>query len=145
MSRIERVREIMTGALSPEYLQKKHDAGWSLVAVEWRREIKGEDPLPNQTTEDIPYGLRVAEDCCRLEVDQYENAALVLMMELLVQDHPISRVALALNEKGYVTRSGKPWSPVSVFNMLPRLIEVGPRLFSSSEWEVRRQKFAKAI
>jgi hypothetical protein len=27
--------------------------------------------------------------------------------------------------------------------MIPRLIEVGPRLFSTEEWEVRRQKFAR--
>jgi hypothetical protein len=27
--------------------------------------------------------------------------------------------------------------------MVPRLIEVGPRFFSSDEWEKRRQRFAK--
>jgi len=29
---------------------------------------------------------------------------------------------------------------VAVFNMMPRLIEVGPRLFSSEEWKTRQQK-----
>jgi hypothetical protein len=29
--------------------------------------------------------------------------------------------------------------------MLPRLIEVGPRLFSTDDWEARRQKFARFV
>jgi hypothetical protein len=32
---------------------------------------------------------------------------------------------------------------VAVFNMMPRLIEVGPRIFSSVEWEKRRVKIAR--
>jgi len=67
------------------------------------------------------------------------------MMELMVQDFPLSNVVSDLNEKGFRTRSGKPWSRVTVFNMLPRLIEVGPRLFSTDEWETRRQKFARFV
>jgi hypothetical protein len=54
-------------------------------------------------------------------------------------------VASDLNEKGFRTRSGKPWGPGSVFNMMPRLIDVGPRLFSTEEWETRRAKFARFI
>ena len=67
------------------------------------------------------------------------------MMELLVQDFPLSNVVSDLNEKGFRTRAGKPWSRVTVFNMLPRLIEVGPRLFSTDEWEARRQKFVRFV
>jgi hypothetical protein len=36
------------------------------------------------------------------------------------------------------------WTRIAVFNMMPRLIEVGPRLFSSEEWEKRRLKLARA-
>ncbi len=43
------------------------------------------------------------------------------------------------------TREDKPWSRISVFNMLPRLIEIGPTLFPSQEWEERRQKFARMV
>jgi hypothetical protein len=39
---------------------------------------------------------------------------------------------------------GVRWSRVAVFNMIPRLIEVGPRFFNSEEWEKRRQKFSRA-
>jgi len=49
----------------------------------------------------------------------------------------------SLNETGYRTRGGKPWTRVAVFNMMPRLIEVGPRIFNSEEWEQRRLKMAK--
>ena len=33
---------------------------------------------------------------------------------------------------------------LAVFNMIPRLIEVGPRFFSSEEWEKRRVRFSRA-
>jgi hypothetical protein len=68
----------------------------------------------------------------------------MLMMELLVQDFGYSSIVSDLNEKGFRMRDGRPWNRVAVFNMIPRLIEVGPRFFSSEEWEKRRQRFSKA-
>jgi hypothetical protein len=68
----------------------------------------------------------------------------MLMMELLVQDFSYSAIVSDLNEKGFRQRDGRPWSRIAVFNMIPRLIEVGPRFFNSNEWEKRRQRFAKA-
>jgi len=56
------------------------------------------------------------------------------MMELLVQDFSYSGIVSDLNEKGFRMRDGRPWSRISVFNMIPRLIEVGPRFFNSEEW-----------
>jgi len=32
------------------------------------------------------------------------------------------------------------WTPTAVFTLLPRLIEVGPQMFSSEEWIGRREK-----
>jgi hypothetical protein len=66
----------------------------------------------------------------------------MLMMELLVQDFPYSSIVSDLNEKGLRMRDGKPWTRVAVFNMTPRLIEVGPRLFSTEEWKKVRQRFS---
>ena len=60
------------------------------------------------------------------------------MMNLIVQDFPLSHVASDLNEKGFRTRAGHLWSQVSVFEMLPRLIEVGPNMFRSKEWTAQR-------
>jgi hypothetical protein len=94
--------------------------------------------------EEIPYGLRISDDCRRLEVDPKEHQVLMLMMELLVQDFSYSSIVSDLNEKGFRMRDGRPWSRVAVFNMIPRLIEVGPGFFSSNEWEKRRQRFARA-
>ena len=146
MAYFERVRDVVSGPFSPDIIQQRTSAGWQMVSIEWRRELPAnEAPSEGAFNEEIPYGLRISDDCQRLEVDPHENAALVLMMELLVQDFPISSVASDLNEKGFRTRAGKPWNPVTVFNMLPRLIEVGPRLFSTDDWEARRQKFARFI
>jgi hypothetical protein len=64
------------------------------------------------------------------------------MMELLVQDFSYSSIVSDLHEKGLRMRDGRPWNRVAIFNMMPRLIEVGPRLFSTDEWRTIRQKFS---
>lgn len=144
MAYVERIRDMITGPLLEEIVRQRVAAGWHLVSVEWRRELPdAEAPTDGAYPEDIPFGLRISEDCKRLEVDPNENQALLQMMEMLVQDFSFSSIASDLNEKGLRTRSGHRWSPVEIFNMIPRLIEVGPRLFSTEEWEVRRQKFAR--
>jgi hypothetical protein len=146
MAHFERIRDVISGPFSPEIMQQRAAAGWQLLSIEWRRELPGDEPPTDGAySEDIPYGLRISDDCQRLEADPREHQALVLMMELLVQDFPLSSVVSDLNEKGFRTRAGKPWSRITVFNMLPRLIEVGPSLFSTEEWEARRQKFARLV
>jgi len=115
-----------------------------MVSIEWRRELPDSEAPPDRGfNEDIPFGLRISDDCQRLEVDPHENQVLLLMMDLLAQDFSYASIVSDLNEKGFRTRAGKPWSRVAVFNMMPRLIEVGPRIFSSAEWEKRRVKIAR--
>jgi hypothetical protein len=145
MARIERIREVVTGPVDLEQWKQKTEAGWQLVAVEWRREIEGEEPQQAAIMEDVPYGLRVAPDCVGLEEDPEERNVLVHMMELIVEDHSVSAVAAELNRRGLRTRKGAKWSPVDVFNMLPRLIEVGPRIFSTDDWEARRERLLRAV
>jgi Recombinase len=145
MARIERIREVVTGPVDMDQWKQKTDAGWKLVALEWRREIEGEEPEHTIIMEEIPYGLRVASDCNRLEENRDERNVLMQMMELIVQDLSVSEVASELNRKGFRTRRGSPWSPVHVFNMLPRLIEVGPKIFSSDEWEKRRERLLRTV
>jgi hypothetical protein len=135
---------MITQPLLEEIVRQRTAAGWHLVSLEWRRELpEAEAPTDGAFPEDIPYGLRISEDCKRLELDPNENQAMLQMMEMLVQDFPFSAIVSDLNEKGFRTRDGRRWSPVAIFNMIPRLIDVGPRLFSTEEWEVRRQKFAR--
>src|ERR1700676_2923682 len=144
MAYFERVRDVVSGPFSPDVIQQRMSTGWQMVSIEWRRELPdSEAPPEGAFAEDIPYGLRISLDCKRLEVDEAENKVLLLMMDLLAQDFTSSSIVSDLNEKGYRTREGRPWSRIAVFNMMPRLIEVGPRIFNSDEWEQRRLKYAQ--
>ncbi|HEY6291527.1 MAG TPA: recombinase family protein [Terriglobia bacterium] len=140
MPKQEHLREIVMGELDPERLRQRTAEGWKLVAVEWQREVEGAGEAEDRSAEEVPFGMMVAEDCFHLVENPKEREALVLMMDLIVQDHPLSHVARELNLKGFRTRKGNLWSQVSVFNMLPRLVDVGPRIFSSEDWEARRKR-----
>lgn len=149
MGKVERVREILSGPLDPNYWSQKVSQGWKLVAinvgVEWQREVEVEGRDTRELTEDVPFGLQVAKGCLHLEENPTEKQILMLMMELFVQDLPLSRVAEELNRRGFHTRQGVTWSPASVFEMFPRLVEVGPRIFSSEEWIARRQRLFRPV
>jgi hypothetical protein len=143
MAHFERIRDLISGPFSSEVIRQRTSAGWQLVSLEWRRELpESEAPTQGAFSEDIPYGLRISDDCLRLEVDPIEDRTLILMMELLVQDFSYSSIVSDLNEKGLRMRDGRPWNRVALFNMMPRLIEVGPRIFSTDEWSRVRQRFS---
>jgi hypothetical protein len=143
MAHFERIRDVISGPFDSEVIRQRTAAGWQLVSIEWRRELpESESPTEGAFSEDIPYGLRISDDCQRLEVDPVENRTLMLMMELLVQDFPYSSIVSDLNEKGLRMRDGRPWTRVAVFKMTPRLIEVGPRLFETEVWQKMRQRFS---
>ena len=143
MAHFERIRDVISGPFSPDIMRQRTAAGWQLVSIEWRRELPdSEAPSPGAFSEDIPYGLRISDDCQRLEVDPVENSALMLMMKLLVQDSSYSAIVSDLHEKGFRMRDGRPWNRVAIFKMTPRLIEVGPRLFSTDEWQKVRQRIS---
>jgi len=140
MAKVERIREVLSEPLSSEYLKQKAEAGWKPVAVEWQRELPpGVEPA-GTLVEDVPYGLRIAEDGKRLEENPAEKQALMVMMEQIVLDNPLSIIADELNRRGFRTRNGLNWSAISVFNMLPRLIDAGPQLLSGEEWIQRRRQ-----
>ncbi len=144
MAHFERIKDVVSGPFSSDIMQQRSAAGWQLVSLEWRRELPdNEAPSAGAFNEDIPYGLRISDDCQRLEVHPVEQQTLTLMMDALVQDFSFSIIASDLNEKGFRTRDGQPWNEVSVFKMLPRLIESGPRMFSTEEWKARRKKLSK--
>ena len=135
----ERIRETVSGSLNQEDMQRRTAEGWRPVAIEWERERVAETPVTGEASGEVPFGLRVAGDCAHLEEDANEREVLVAMMELTIQDGPYSSIAEELNRRGFRTREGVRWTPVSVFQMLPRLIEVGPKIFHSDEWQKRRQ------
>jgi hypothetical protein len=81
----------------------------------------------------------VTPETARLEENPAEREVLFNLMELMMQEGSYARIADEINRRGFRTRQGKAWSPVSVFEMLPRLIEVGPHVFRSPEWQKRKQ------
>lgn len=144
MAKKERIREALTGLPSREYLLERMALGWRPAAIEWERDIVpegGSEPY----VEEIPYGLRVAPDCGGLVENPQEKEIITLALDMIVEDCPLSRVAAALNERGYNTRGGKPWTPSDLFTLLPRMIQVGPRLFTSDEWTTRRQRLPRVV
>jgi hypothetical protein len=142
MAKIERIRELLEGKLDTEYVRQRQQAGWRMVGVEWEREAPVEQPERTHILEDAPFGTRVSGDCDHLEENPPEMQFLLSMMELIIQDISLSKVAEELNRKGFRTRRGTEWGPVAVFNMLPRLIELTPRIFASEEWVERRKRLS---
>lgn len=147
MKKIDHMREKVSILPTAQYLSKMHDAGWSLVALEWEREVEvsGEAPQPSVEAgmEEIPFGLRVASDCRHLEDDPLEMQTLRFLTEMIVQDVSFRSMADALNIREYRTRDGRPWTAASVFKLTPRLIEVAPRILSGTEWESRKKQLSR--
>lgn len=140
MSNVERVRQVVSGEFGPNELQNKLNEGWKPVAIEWEREIPVSATAHPTAAPEVPYGLRVSGDCAHLEDDPHEREVLFQIMELTIQDGPYSGIAEELNRRGFRTRNGKSWTPVAVFQMLPRLIEAGPGILTSEEWRQRRAR-----
>jgi len=144
MAYFERMRDVISGPFSLDTIQQRAAAGWQMVSIEWRRELPDSEAPPNPAfAEEIPYGLRISDDCKRLEIEPRENEILLRMMDLLAQDFSYASIVSDLNEKGFRTRNGRAWTRTAVFNMMPRLIEVGPRIFSSEEWIQKQSKLSR--
>ncbi|HEY2462025.1 MAG TPA: hypothetical protein VGI16_14540 [Candidatus Acidoferrum sp.] len=145
MKKVEWVREALSSWPAPEYLKQKQDAGWHLSAVEWEREVESqsEDGGPEQTAEQIPYGLQIAADGVHLGQNPTEMLVLNHLAEMIVQDVSYNRMAEALNQLPSRTRDGRLWTPVAVFKLTPRLIEVAPRILSGREWENRKRELSR--
>jgi hypothetical protein len=68
---------------------------------------------------------------------------LKFLAELIVQDVSFTSMADALNVRDYRTRSGAPWNAAAVFRLIPRLIDVAPRILSGNEWESRKKELSR--
>ena len=140
MSNRERTRQVISGEFGPEDLQRKLAEGWKPVAIEWERPLATDAVTATRPAPEVPFGLRVSGDCVHLEDNPKEREILFEIMELTIQDGPYSGIAEELNRRGFRTREGGRWTPISVFQMLPRLIEAGPGILMSEEWRQRRQR-----
>jgi hypothetical protein len=146
MAQKERIREALSGLPTLEHLVERVEAGWKLVAIEWEREASaGADSPEKQMVEEIPYGLRVSDDCTGLVESQSERQIIITALDMIVEDCPLSRVADELNRRGHTTREGTPWTPSALFTLLPRMIQVGPKVFRSEEWVTRKQRLPRVV
>jgi hypothetical protein len=144
----ERIRESVASLARPEYLAERIQAGWRLVALEWERDTEAppaSGPAPGGWVEDVPFGLQVSDDATKLVANPAETEIIVLALDMIVEDCPLSRVADELNLRGYRTRAGSPWTPGGLFSLLPRMIDVGPRVFNSQEWQNRRERLPRVL
>ena len=143
MAKMERSRESLAGSFDPDYLKQKIAAGWKPMAIEWERPVEEKVQATERQFEELPFGLQVAGDCQHLEENPAEMQVLKFIIELIVQDISLPRMAEELNRKGHLTRDGAKWGPVEVFKVLDRVIEVTPRIFHSGEWEARRKQLTR--
>jgi hypothetical protein len=135
------VRDIVTGDLTLEYFAQRFRQGWKVATIEWVRESS--EPGPSGERAQIlgqrlalPYGLQLGQDGF-LEENPLEAAALLLILDQIVQEYRIQDIAGALNAQGYSTREGRRWTAADIFNLMPRVIEAGPALLKSEAWQQR--------
>jgi hypothetical protein len=146
MAKKERIREGVTGLPTLEHLLERKENGWKLVALEWEREVASASLTAAQTVvEEIPYGLKVADDCSGLVEHPFEKQIIITALDMIVEDCPLSQIADELNRRGFRTREDQPWTPSALFVLLPRMIQVGPRVFTSDEWSTRRQRLPRVV
>ncbi len=144
MHKKERSREVFTEPPGQEYWSRKARDGWRLTAVEWERDSDSAG-TGSAWVEEVPYGMKVGDDTVHLVEDAAEKEALILMLEMIVADKPLSEVAEWVNNRGFRSRSGAKWTQLDIFNLLPRLVEVASRIYPTQEWSERREKLFRLV
>ena len=142
MKEAERWREPVSALPESSLFEARRKEGWRLVAMEWEREGAREAPVGRRP---IPYGLRISTDCQHLEVDPAERDVVATIIAMIAGDHPLSKIAAELNRSGSRTRSGAEWTQLKVFQLLPRVIEIGPEILSQSEWSESKKRLLAAV
>ena len=141
----EKLRETMNALPTLEHISERLAAGWRLAAIEWERDISAAGEPPQRLAQEIPYGLRIADDCSGLVESAEEREVVICALDMIVDDCPLSQVAEELNRRGYRARTGAEWTSTTLFVLLPRMIEIGPRLFSSTDWASRKQRLKRVV
>ena len=96
--------------------------------------------MPESLFEEIPYGQRVADDCKHLTDNPSEMEIVLSIYEKVVAGWRPTDIASELNVRGYRTRGGSLWTATMVFDLLPRLIQLSPKLQSRPDWPSLRAK-----
>jgi len=135
MARRETLRDRVADELSPDLVRQRRAAGWRLASVEWERETTA--AAGGELTE-LPYGMRVAGDCHHIEEDPVEAEVLRTVMRMVVEDRPLSKITEELNRQGHRTRAGRHWTMSEVFELMPVLVDSGPKMFADPRWAASR-------
>lgn len=140
---IQRSRDLISGQVTLEYFMQKMAEGWNLTAIEWVRETQDQPGSAESfhvavDGEELPYGVQLAPDGLHLEQNPLEKTVLLMILEKIVREKRITEIARDLNTAGLKTRRGTEWTAPAVFDLLPRLVEMGPKLLNSREWQERR-------
>lgn len=143
MGKSERVREVLAGPLTAGELERRAAEGWHPVVVEWERAVATAADW-QAPVQEVPYGWRVAADHKHLEESPEEVEIMLGILEGIVEDRPMSRIADELNRRGFRMRTDEPWTQSGVFELLPKLIDSSPRLFRREDWIERRRKLRTA-
>jgi hypothetical protein len=135
---LRHLRDSVQDPVSLDYFQERASAGWKLKAIEWEREVEAPSETAVPPDHPAPYGLEIAPDASRLRQNPHEIDILMTVLELIVVEKGVSYIAEELNLRGFKTRQGNLWTSPAVFNLLPRLIELGPDILKSNDWQTRR-------
>ena len=92
------------------------EAGGDRVGARGRR--RAGLAVHEHEVEEIPYGLRVSDDGMGLVASETERQIVIVALDMIVEDRPLSQVADELNRRGHTTREGNPWTPSALFTLL---------------------------
>lgn len=136
MADTELARDTILNDVFDEIIRHRRRSGWRMKAIEWER---GET-ITGATSrhEPVPYGLRVSSDCQGLQIDSSEMEVLTVITEMIIHERPLTVIADALNERNLRDRGGRFWTPNSVFQLMPRVIDSSRYIFNTPEWPQRR-------
>ena len=87
----------------------------------------------------------MSDDCSGLVESESERQVIITVLDMIVEDRPLSQVAEELNRRAHRTRNGKPWTPSALFTLLPRMIQVGPRVFRTDDWVTRKKRLPRVV
>jgi hypothetical protein len=137
------IRDRVQHPISLDYFQERQAAGWKIEAIEWAKDdgiasFENTQGEIGPGGEAAPYGLEVVSESLQLKQNRQEIAVLLTILEMVVLDKGAPLIAEELNQRGYRTRRGARWTAPAVFDLLPRMIEMGPQLLTSADWQSRR-------
>ena len=140
----ERWREPISAIPTRDVVEAKAREGWRPIAIEWGRDVDSSE-TDSSRRRPIPYGLRISPDCAHLEVDPHEREVVSLIVAMIAGDHPLSAIASELNARDLRPRLGHAWTQVTLFKLLPRIVELGPEILGAEEWSDYKQKLLTAV